>query len=61
MKVALPQTFQNNRSALELIVTAVEKAGYKLGTDFGLALDVAATEFYKDGSYHFEGKETHSR
>ena len=46
----------NNRSALELIVTAVEKAGYKLGTDFGLALDVAATEFYKDGSYHFEGK-----
>ncbi|MGA1248844.1 MAG: phosphopyruvate hydratase [Candidatus Nanopelagicales bacterium] len=46
----------NNRSALELIVTAIEKAGYKLGTDFGLALDVAATEFYKDGSYHFEGK-----
>ena len=46
----------NNRSALELIATAIEKAGYKLGTDFGLALDVAATEFYKDGSYHFEGK-----
>jgi enolase len=46
----------NNRSALELIATAIENAGYKLGTDFGLALDVAATEFYKDGSYHFEGK-----
>ncbi|MEN9923143.1 MAG: Enolase [Actinomycetota bacterium] len=46
----------NNRSALELIATAIEKAGYKLGVDMGLALDVAATEFYKDGSYHFEGK-----
>ena len=46
----------NNRSALELIATAIENAGYKLGSDFGLALDVAATEFYKDGSYHFEGK-----
>jgi enolase len=33
----------------------VEKAGYTLGTDIGLALDVAATEFYKDGQYQFEG------
>jgi enolase len=45
-----------NRAALELISEAIEKAGYKLGTDFALALDVAATEFYKDGKYHFEGQ-----
>ena len=45
-----------NRAALELIVEAVGKAGYKIGTDIALALDVAATEFYKDGKYHFEGK-----
>jgi enolase len=46
-----------NRAALELISEAVEKAGYKLGEDIALALDVAATEFYKDGKYHFEGQE----
>jgi len=45
-----------NRDALDLIAVAVEKAGFTLGTDIGLALDVAATEFYKDGSYAFEGK-----
>ena len=44
----------NNREALDLIATAVEKAGYKLGTDIVLALDVAATEFYSDGVYTFE-------
>jgi enolase len=44
-----------NRAALELIGTAVEKAGLRLGTDIALALDVAATEFYADGSYTFEG------
>lgn len=44
----------NNREALDLIATAVEKAGYKLGRDIVLALDVAATEFHRDGVYHFE-------
>jgi enolase 1/2/3 len=44
-----------NTAALDLIAEAVEKAGYNLGTDIGLALDVAATEFYKDGQYQFEG------
>jgi len=46
---------ESNRAALDLIVEAVEKAGYKMGSDIGLAMDVAATEFYKDGSYRFEG------
>ena len=46
---------ESNHAALDLIIEAVEKAGYKMGSDIGLAMDVAATEFYKDGSYHFEG------
>jgi enolase len=45
-----------NREALELIATAVEQAGFRLGSDIALALDVAATEFFADGSYSFEGK-----
>ena len=45
----------STKAALDLIVEAIEKAGYTLGTDVALALDVAATEFYKDGKYHFEG------
>jgi enolase len=45
-----------NREALELIATAVEQAGFRLGSDIALALDVAATEFHSDGSYTFEGK-----
>ena len=45
-----------NRAALELISEAIEKAGYKVGTDIAMALDVAATEFFKDGKYHFEGR-----
>ncbi|WP_327008236.1 phosphopyruvate hydratase [Dactylosporangium sp. NBC_01737] len=44
-----------NAAALDLIAEAVEKAGYTLGSDIVLALDVAATEFYKDGGYKFEG------
>jgi enolase len=44
----------SNRDALDLIATAVDKAGYKLGRDVALALDVAATEFYSDGAYTFE-------
>ena len=46
----------SNRDALDLIVEAIEKAGFTLGTDIALALDVAATEFYDDGTYTFEGK-----
>jgi enolase len=45
----------SNRDALDLIAEAVDKAGYRLGDDIVLALDVAATEFFKDGSYTFEG------
>jgi enolase len=44
-----------NREALELIVEAIEKAGFVPGQDVALALDVAATEFFDDGSYAFEG------
>jgi enolase len=43
--------------ALELISTAVDKAGYTLGRDIALALDVAATEFFTDGVYSFEGSD----
>jgi len=46
----------SNRAALELISEAVAKAGYTLGEDIALALDVASSEFYKDGAYQFEGK-----
>jgi len=46
----------SNRAALELISIAIEKAGFKVGTDIALAMDVAATEFFKDGSYHVEGQ-----
>ncbi len=45
----------SNRDALDLIAVAVDKAGLSLGTDIALALDVAASEFYKNGSYEFEG------
>ncbi|MEW1939044.1 MULTISPECIES: phosphopyruvate hydratase [Dietzia] len=48
---------ESTTAALDLIAEAIEKAGYSLGTDVALALDVAATEFYKDGKYHFEGKQ----
>src|SRR5262245_56081879 len=44
-----------NAAALDLIAEAVQNAGYTLGTDIVLALDVAATEFYKEGGYVFEG------
>jgi enolase len=45
-----------SRAALDLIAEAVEKTGYTLGRDIALALDAAATEFYADGSYSYEGK-----
>jgi enolase len=47
---------ESNRAALDLIVEAVEKAGYKLGSQIALAMDVAATEFHENGRYNFEGK-----
>ena len=46
----------SNRAALELIATAVSKAGLTLGSDVALALDVAASEFHNDGGYLFEGE-----
>ena len=51
----------NNRAALEFIVGAIEQAGFKPGQDIALALDVASSEFYKDGAYHFEGKKLSSQ
>jgi enolase len=47
---------ESNRAALDLIVEAIEKAGYKLNSQITLAMDVAATEFFSDGMYEFEGK-----
>jgi enolase len=44
-----------NGDAIDVVAQAVEKAGYRLGRDVQLALDVAATEFYREGTYHFEG------
>ena len=46
---------ESNRAALDLIIEAIEKAGYRVGTQVALAMDVAATEFYNDGKYNFEG------
>ena len=45
----------NNDAAGDLLIQAIEKAGYSPGKDISLALDVASTEFYKDGCYHFGG------
>jgi enolase len=44
-----------NREALDLILEAIGKAGFTPGADVALALDVAATEFFEDGGYRFEG------
>lgn len=46
----------SNAAALDLIVEAIKKAGYEPGKDIALALDVASTEFFKDGAYQFEGE-----
>ncbi|AKE38817.1 Enolase [Corynebacterium camporealensis] len=47
----------STKAALDLIVEAIKKAGYEPGKDIALALDVASSEFFKDGKYHFEGGE----
>ena len=46
----------SNRQALEVIVEAIEKAGYTVGDQIALGLDVASSEFYNDGAYTFEGE-----
>ena len=48
---------ESTKAALDLIVDAIKKAGLKPGEDIALALDVASSEFFKDGKYHFEGGE----
>ncbi len=47
---------ESNSEALDLIIEAIEKAGRKPGKDIALALDVASSEFFKDGAYQFEGE-----
>ena len=47
---------ENNRAALDLIIEAIGKAGFLPGRDIALAIDAAATEFYADGAYLFDGK-----
>jgi enolase len=54
-------SLSSNASALDLIAEAIATTGLKLGDDIALALDVAATEFYKDGAYSFEGKSRSSQ
>ncbi len=46
----------SNAAALDLLLTAIEQAGYKPGEDIALALDVAANELLQDGQYHLEGR-----
>jgi enolase len=46
---------ESNRAALDLILEAIEAAGFKPGKDVALAMDVAATEFHEGGKYKFEG------
>ncbi len=48
-------SLSSNRAALDLIADAIGRAGFSLGGDVALAIDVAATEFHADGSYAFEG------
>nr|WP_228035704.1 phosphopyruvate hydratase [Oculatella sp. LEGE 06141] len=46
---------ESNQAALDLLITAIEQAGYQPGEQVALALDVAASEFYKDGQYVYDG------
>lgn len=46
---------ESNQASLELLIAAIESAGYKPGEQVALALDVAASEFYKDGNYIYDG------
>jgi enolase len=46
----------NHEAAIQMILEAIEKAGYTAGEQIALGLDCAASEFYKDGKYHLEGE-----
>ena len=48
--------FSSNEAAVEAIIVAIEKAGFKLGSEIYLGLDVASSEFFKDGVYDLEGE-----
>lgn len=48
---------ENNRAALDLISEAIEKAGFTVGSQIALGLDVASTEFFENGVYRFEGQD----
>jgi len=50
----------SNRAALDFLLEAIGAAGFQAGRDFALGLDVASTEFFKDGSYTFEGRQLSS-
>jgi enolase len=50
----------SNKGALEFLMAAIEKAGFKPGVDIAVGLDVASTEFFADGKYAFEGKQLSS-
>lgn len=51
---------KDNEEAIRLIIQAIEEAGYKPGKDIFIALDAAASEFYSEGFYRFEGKDMSS-
>ena len=55
-EVGFAPSLSSNRAALDLIATAIDKAGYKLGSEIALALDVASSEFCKKAVYTFEGE-----
>ena len=48
---------KNHEAAIQLILAAIDKAGYEAGTQMALALDCAASEFYKDGKYRLAGED----
>ncbi len=50
----------SNEEGLDVIMAAIEKAGYKPGKDVGIALDVASSSFYEDGMYNYGGKKVSS-
>ncbi|MBB70871.1 MAG: phosphopyruvate hydratase [Legionellales bacterium] len=49
----------SNEDAVEIILEAIDKAGYKAGEDIHLALDIASSEFYRDGQYHLSSEDKH--
>ena len=51
---------ESNRAALDLIIEAIKAAGYKVGSEVALALDVASSEFHNEGKYRFEGADKSS-